>query len=56
MRYGSSVEGIKVCQMAGRSMGKYDNEKRESLETRYVESLLVVYVLCMSLLSLIDAV
>ena len=41
--------------MAGRSMGKHDNKKRESLESRYVESLLVVYVLCMSLLSLIDA-
>ena len=29
--------------------------ERESLETRYAESLVVVYVLCMSLLSLISA-
>jgi len=47
------VEGIKVCQMAGQSIGKaWQREKGESLETRCVESLLVIYVLYVSLLSL----
>jgi hypothetical protein len=39
------VEEIKVYQMAGRSIGEGMATKgRESLETRCVESLLVVYV------------
>jgi hypothetical protein len=31
------VEGIKVCQMAGRSIGKDGNRERGSPETRCVE-------------------
>jgi len=46
-----SVERIKGCQMAGHSIGKaWQREKGKSLETRCVESLLVVYVLCVSCL------
>lgn len=48
------VEGIKACQIAGQSIGKYGKEGNGSLETRCVESSLAVYV-CLSLLYLIDA-
>src|SRR5271154_5985885 len=52
----SSVEGIKGCQMAGHSFWEnMATRERESLETHCVESLLVVYLLYVSLLSLIDA-
>jgi hypothetical protein len=48
------VEGRKICQMPVVQLGKHGSGGRESLETNFVESLLVVYV-CVSLLSLIDA-
>ena len=39
------VEGIKGCQMAGHFIGKaWQREEKTGLETRYVESLLVVYM------------
>ena len=46
----NSVEGINGCQMAGRLIGKYGNERREGLERRWVEGLLVVYVCELSLI------
>jgi hypothetical protein len=51
----TNVEGIKVCHIAGRSIGKaWQLRKGKNLETRYVERLLVVYVY-VSLLSLTGA-
>jgi hypothetical protein len=49
------VEGIKGCQMTGRSLGRaWQLEEGENPKTRCVGNLLVVSV-CVSLLSLIDA-
>jgi hypothetical protein len=53
------VEGMKICQIAGRSIrASITSRERESLEARCVESLLVLYYslcVCVSMLSRIEA-
>ena len=46
----NSVEGRKGSQIAGRSIGKAWHERREGLESGWVEGLLVVYVCGLSLI------